>query len=91
MRVQFYLADAYDLRKEKKLAAAATDRGIEAAQHSLQLNEKSADTHALLADLYAHRIGYRWFLGICSFLQVNAQFLTRRVKGFVRGQKKRDQ
>ena len=57
-RVQLYLADAYDLRKEKKLAAAATDRGIEAAQHSLQLNEKSADTHALLADLYAHRIGY---------------------------------
>jgi len=57
-RVQLYLADAYDLRKEKKPATAATDHGIEAAQYSLQLNEKSADTHTLLADLYAHRIGY---------------------------------
>ena len=57
-RVQLYLADAYELRKDKKLAAAATDRGIEIAQHSLQLNDKSADTHALLGDLYAHRITY---------------------------------
>ncbi|HJZ65993.1 MAG TPA: tetratricopeptide repeat protein [Candidatus Acidoferrum sp.] len=56
--VQLYLADAYELRKEKKAAAAATDRGIEVAQHSLRLDEKSADTHALLGDLYAHRITY---------------------------------
>jgi len=57
-RTQLYLADAYELRKEKKNAAAATDRGIEMTQHSLQLDGKSADTHALLGDLYAHRITY---------------------------------
>ncbi|HWZ98092.1 MAG TPA: tetratricopeptide repeat protein [Candidatus Dormibacteraeota bacterium] len=57
-RVQLYLSDVFDLRKDKKQAAAATDRGIDTALHSLQMNEKSADTHALLADLYAHRVGY---------------------------------
>jgi tetratricopeptide (TPR) repeat protein len=56
--VQLYLADAYELRKDKKQAAAATDLGIEIALHSAQLDDKSADTHALLGDLYAHRITY---------------------------------
>lgn len=57
-RVQLYLADAYELRKEKKTASAAADHGIELVQHSLQLDEKSADSHALLGDLYAHKITY---------------------------------
>jgi len=57
-RMQLYLADAYELRKEKKAASAAADRGIEMTQHSLQLDEKSADAHALLGDLYAHKITY---------------------------------
>ena len=57
-RVQLYLADAYELRKEKKAASAAADRGIEMTQHSLQLDERSADAHALLGDLYAHKITY---------------------------------
>jgi tetratricopeptide (TPR) repeat protein len=57
-RVQLYLADLYDLRKDKKAAAAATDHGIEVALHSLQVDDKSADTQALLGDLYAHRITY---------------------------------
>src|SRR5262249_7946017 len=56
--VQLYLADACELRKDKKAASAATDHGIELALYSLQLNEKSADTHALLGDLYAHKITY---------------------------------
>ena len=57
-RVDFYLADAADLKKDKKQGQAATERAIEAAQHALQLDDKSADAHALLAELYAHRIGY---------------------------------
>lgn len=57
-RVQLFLADAYELKKDKKRAQAATDRGIEIAQRSLQLDAKSADTHASLGDLYAHRITY---------------------------------
>jgi len=57
-RVELYIADVCELRKDKKAAAAATDRGIEAAQHALQHDEKSADVHALLGDLYAHKITY---------------------------------
>jgi tetratricopeptide (TPR) repeat protein len=56
--VELYLADACELRKDKKSASAATDHGIELALRSLQLNEKSADAHALLGDLYAHKITY---------------------------------
>jgi tetratricopeptide (TPR) repeat protein len=55
--VQGYLADAYELRKEKKQASAAVDKAIEAAQHSIQLDDKSADAHSLLADLYGRKIG----------------------------------
>lgn len=57
-RVQIFLADAYELKKDKKRAQAETERGMEIAQHSLELDGKSADAHAVLADLYAHRITY---------------------------------
>ena len=55
-RVQGYFADVYELRKDKKAAAEAVDKAIEAAQRSIQLNDKSADAHSLLADLYGRRI-----------------------------------
>jgi tetratricopeptide (TPR) repeat protein len=55
-QVQAYLADVYEARRDKKSAGAAVDKAIEAAQRSLQLNEKSADTHSLLADLYGRKI-----------------------------------
>jgi tetratricopeptide (TPR) repeat protein len=55
-QVQVYLADVYEARKDKKSAGTAVDKAIEAAQRSLQLNEKSADTHSLLADLYGRKI-----------------------------------
>jgi tetratricopeptide (TPR) repeat protein len=60
-----YLTDVYDLKKDKKQAQGMIDRAIEAALHSAQLDDKSADTHALLADLYGRRIGYgaAMFLG----------------------------
>jgi tetratricopeptide (TPR) repeat protein len=54
--VQVYLVDVYEARKDKKSAGTAVDKAIEAAQRSLQLNEKSADTHSLLADLYGRKI-----------------------------------
>jgi len=55
-QVQAYLADVYEARKDKKSAGTAVDKAIEAAQRSLQLNEKSADAHSLLADLYGRKI-----------------------------------
>ena len=55
-QVQGYSADVCEMRKDKKSASAAIDKGIEAAQRSLQLDEKSAGTHSLLADLYGRKI-----------------------------------
>jgi hypothetical protein len=43
--VEGYLVDVAELRKDKKAANAALDKAIEAAQHSIKLNDKSADAH----------------------------------------------
>jgi tetratricopeptide (TPR) repeat protein len=55
-RVQGYFADVYEMRKDKKAAAEAVDKAIEAVQRSIQLNDKSPDAHSLLADLYGRKI-----------------------------------
>jgi tetratricopeptide (TPR) repeat protein len=55
-RVQEYFLDVYEMRKDKKAAAEAVDKAIEAVQQSIQLNDKSADAHSLLADLYGRKI-----------------------------------
>jgi cytochrome c-type biogenesis protein CcmH/NrfG len=55
-RVHFCLVDVYEMRKDKKAAGAAVDKAIEAVQRSLQINDKSADVHSLLADLYGRKI-----------------------------------
>jgi cytochrome c-type biogenesis protein CcmH/NrfG len=55
-KVHFYLLDVYEMRRDKKAAGAAVDKAIEAAQRSIQLNDKSADAHSLLADLYGRKI-----------------------------------
>ena len=62
---QACLTDVYDSKRDKKQALSMIDRAIEAALHSAQLDDKSADTHALLADLYGRRISYgaAMFLG----------------------------
>ena len=56
-QVQSYFMDVFESRKDKKNAGATVDQAIEAAQHSIQLNDKSADSHSLLADLYGRKIG----------------------------------
>jgi len=56
-RVQGYFADVYETRKDKKAAGDAVDRAIDAAQRSIELNDKSADAHSVLADLYGRKIG----------------------------------
>ncbi len=55
-KVHFYLLDVYEMHKDKKAAGAAVDRAIDAVQRSIQLNDKSADAHSLLADLYGRKI-----------------------------------
>jgi tetratricopeptide (TPR) repeat protein len=44
------------MRKDRKDAGDALDKAIEAAQRSIQLNDRSADAHSLLADLYGRKI-----------------------------------
>jgi len=55
-KVDSYFVDLYEFRKDKKHASTTVDQAIEAVQHSLQLNDKSADAHSLLADLYGRKI-----------------------------------
>jgi tetratricopeptide (TPR) repeat protein len=55
-KVNSYLLDLYEMRKDKKAAVAAVDKAIELAEHSIQLDDKSADPHSLLADLYGRKI-----------------------------------
>jgi len=64
-KVQGYFADAEEMHKDKKAAAEAVDKAIEAAQKSIQLNDQSADAHSLLADLNGRKIslGNGMFLG----------------------------
>jgi tetratricopeptide (TPR) repeat protein len=54
--VESYLVDVAQARKDKKAAATAVEKAIEAVQRSIQLNDKSADAHSLLADLYGRKI-----------------------------------
>jgi cytochrome c-type biogenesis protein CcmH/NrfG len=55
-KVHSYLLDVYEMRNDKKAAGSTVDKAIEAAQHSIQRNDKSADAHSLLADLYGRKI-----------------------------------
>ena len=54
--VDGYFADVYEMRKDKKAAAEAVDKAMDAIQRSIQLNDKSAEAHSLLADLYGRKI-----------------------------------
>lgn len=56
-QVQSYFLDVYEFQKDKKNASAGVEKAIEAVQHAIQLNDKSADAHSLLADLYGRKIG----------------------------------
>jgi tetratricopeptide (TPR) repeat protein len=55
-KVHEYFLDVYEMRKDKKAAGEAVDKAMEAAQRSIELNDRSADAHSLLADLYGRKI-----------------------------------
>jgi tetratricopeptide (TPR) repeat protein len=56
--VDFYRCEAYVSHGDKKNGEKSLDAAIENAQQSIKLNEKSADTHSLLGDLYGRKIGF---------------------------------
>jgi tetratricopeptide (TPR) repeat protein len=57
-RVDSYLSSAWTVHGDKKKAERALDEAMASVQQSLQLNEKSADAHSLLADLYGRKIRF---------------------------------
>jgi tetratricopeptide (TPR) repeat protein len=57
-RVESYRSSAYSMHNDKKKAEHALDEAMATVQQSLKLNEKSADAHSLLADLYGRKIGF---------------------------------
>jgi len=52
------------------------DKAIDAAQHSIQLNDKSGDAHSLLADLYGRK--FHWATP-CSQARSSAPRSTRKM------------
>jgi tetratricopeptide (TPR) repeat protein len=61
-RVDLYRCNFADARGDKKAGMAAMDAALDEAQHSIQQNETSAESHSLLADLYGRRIGLGGFM-----------------------------
>jgi tetratricopeptide (TPR) repeat protein len=57
-RVNAYRCEASAAHADKKKAESALDEAIANVQQSLKLNEKSADPHSLLADLYGRKISF---------------------------------
>jgi tetratricopeptide (TPR) repeat protein len=56
-RTDSYIAQAIERHKDKSAAQRALDSGIENMQRSIAIDASSADSHALLADLYGRKIG----------------------------------
>jgi tetratricopeptide (TPR) repeat protein len=56
-RVDYYRCLSVRESKRNKAAASILDQAITEAQKSLQLDERSAVAHSLLADLYGNKIG----------------------------------
>jgi tetratricopeptide (TPR) repeat protein len=57
-RVNAYRCEAYAAHADKRNAERALDEAIANVLQSLKLNEKSADAHSLLADLYRRKISF---------------------------------
>jgi tetratricopeptide (TPR) repeat protein len=58
-----YLFHVKDFQKEKKAAEHWLDLAIGDTRQSIALDERRADAHALLADLYGNKIGYAGMMG----------------------------
>ncbi len=61
-RANSYLVESYAARHENKHAEQALEDAIAAVQHCLELDDKSADAHSLLANLFGRKISLGGFL-----------------------------
>jgi tetratricopeptide (TPR) repeat protein len=66
-RVQYYQAEAFAEHNNKKEAERALDDAIASAQRAVSINDKSADAHSLLADLYGRKISFGGFMAGARF------------------------
>jgi tetratricopeptide (TPR) repeat protein len=66
-RVDFYRCNGADARGDKRAASAALEKAIEEAQQAISLNERSAEAHSLMADLYGRKIGLGGFMAGARF------------------------
>lgn len=55
-RCELYLAKAEGIQKNQEAVGKWEDTAIADAQHAIALNDRSADAHALLSDLYGSKI-----------------------------------
>lgn len=62
-RANSYLVESYAARHENKRAEQALEDAIAAVQHCLELDDKSADAHSLLANLYGRKISLGFLAG----------------------------
>ncbi len=61
-RANSYLVESYAARHENKHAEQALEDAIAAVEHCLELDDKSADAHSLLANLFGRKISLGGFL-----------------------------
>jgi tetratricopeptide (TPR) repeat protein len=61
-RVDAYRIDAYAGQHDNKNAEATLKQAISEIEHAIELNDKSAKSHSLLADLYGRKINMGGFM-----------------------------
>ena len=66
-RVQYYQAEAFSEHNAKKDAERALDDAITSVQRAIAINDKSADAHSLLADLYGRKISFGGLMAGAKF------------------------
>jgi tetratricopeptide (TPR) repeat protein len=72
--VDSYLVQMEEWRKDRKAAEHWLDAAIEDAKHTVEIDDKSSDAHALLADLYGRKIGFGgMFAGVRYGPKANAE------------------
>lgn len=60
--VDSYRVDAYNARHDHKNAETTVNQAISEVQRAIELNDKSAKSHSLLADLYGRKINLGGFM-----------------------------
>ena len=62
-RTDIYLVQAKERQHDTRGAQRAIDSGLDDGRRAIALDDRSAEAHALLGDLYGRKIGYSGMLG----------------------------